>query len=78
MYKKIFLWVIFRIKINGIYIQIVIYCFTVFNEKSVGFSEIPHLLHLPLEGRILSLIDFRFIIRLIVVPQLPQTTSKQG
>lgn len=54
------------------------YCFTVFNEKSEGFSEIPHLLHLPLEGRILSLIDFRFIIRLIVDPQLPHITSKQG
>ncbi|MGZ5547421.1 MAG: hypothetical protein ACXWFZ_05665 [Nitrososphaeraceae archaeon] len=54
------------------------YCFTVFNEKSEGFNEIPHLLHLPLEGRILSLIDFRFIIRLIVDPQLPHTTSKQG
>ena len=25
------------------------YCFTVFNEKSEGFSEIPHLLHWPVE-----------------------------
>jgi hypothetical protein len=55
-----------------------IHCFTVFKEKSVGLSEIPHLLHLPLKGRILSLIDFRFIILLIVFPQFPHTISKQG
>ncbi|MDW3625730.1 MAG: hypothetical protein QOK72_03725 [Nitrososphaeraceae archaeon] len=54
------------------------HCFTVFNEKSDGLREIPHLLHLPLERRILSFIDFRFIILLIVLPQLPHTTSKQG
>ena len=54
------------------------YCFIAFNEKSVGLREIPHLLHLPLNGRILSFIDLRFIILLIVVPQFPHTTSKQG
>jgi hypothetical protein len=35
-------------------------------------------LHRPLEIRILSFIDLRFIILLIVLPQLPHTTSKQG
>lgn len=59
-------------------INTIIHCFIVCSEKSVGLSEIPHLLHLPLKGRMLSLIDFRFIILLIVVPQFPQTISKQG
>lgn len=54
------------------------HCFTVFKEKSDGLREIPHLLHRPLERRMLSFIDFRFIILLIVLPQLPHTTSKQG
>jgi hypothetical protein len=54
------------------------YCLTVFNEKSEGLREIPHLLHRPLEIRILSLIDLRFIILFIILPQLPHTTSKQG
>jgi hypothetical protein len=42
------------------------------------FNALPHILHLPLEGRKTSLIDLRVIIFFITDPHFPHTISIEG
>jgi len=52
--------------------------FCIYKSKSEGFRLTPHELHLPLNGLRTSLIDFIFMILLILPPHFSQVISIDG